>query len=386
MLAAQVQSVVVGWQLYALTHDPLTLGYVGLAQFLPMFLLVLPAGDLADRWPRQRLVAGSWLLLALTSALLLWLTLHPPQPLWAYFLVLALLGVSRAFAAPSMQALIPLVVPTDMLGKAIAWNASAFQIATIAGPALGGLIYLLGPAVAYALCFALFAGSSLAMVMLKPVREQLRGVRGPALQRLVAGISYIRQQPIILGAISLDLFAVLLGGSTALLPVFAHDILKVGPGGLGALRSSMAVGAFVTGLWLARWPLQRNTGRIMFLMVALFGFATLVFAWSQSFWLSFTALFVAGASDMVSVFIRAHLIQIATPDEMRGRVSAVNMLFIGASNELGEFESGLAARWLGAVGAAVVGGIGTLLVVGGWIRLFPVLWRTDRIQDVGPDR
>lgn len=382
--ATQVQSVVVGWQIYALTHDPLSLGYVGLAQFVPMFLLVLPAGDIADRVPRRVLLAFSWLTQAMAGALLLGFTLHGETSPVPFYGALALFGVGRAFTGPSAQALLPLLVPERLLGKAIAWNSSSFQIAVITGPAVGGALYLLGPAVAYGLCLTLFLAAGLSAPAIRQHRAQLRaGGKSTALQRVAAGLSYIRHRPIILGAISLDLFAVLLGGATALLPVYAHDILHVGPEGLGALRSAVAVGAFAVALYLGHRSLVRHAGMVMFACVAAFGAATIVFGLSQSFVLSLIALFVVGASDMISVYVRSTLIQLATPDEMRGRVSAVNMLFIGASNELGEFESGVTAAWFGPVAAVVIGGVGTLAVVGLWMSMFPSLRRVDRLHEVG---
>lgn len=382
--ATQIQSVVVGWQIYALTHDPLSLGYVGLAQFLPMFLLVLPAGDIADRISRRWLLAFSWLTQAVAGALLLGFTLHGVSSPVPFYGALALFGVGRAFTGPSAQSLLPLLVPERLLAKAIAWNSSSFQVAVITGPAVGGVLYLLGPAVAYALCLALFLVAGLSVPAIRQHRAQRRGSEGSsALQRVAAGLSYIRHRPIILGAISLDLFAVLLGGATALLPIYAHDILHVGPDGLGALRSAVAVGAFSMALYLGHRSLARHAGAVMFACVAVFGVATIVFGLSQSFVLSLIALFVVGASDMISVFVRTTLIQLATPDEMRGRVSAVNMLFIGASNELGEFESGVTAAWFGPVEAVVIGGVGTLAVVGLWMAMFPSLRRVDRLDEVG---
>lgn len=382
--ATQIQSVVVGWQVYALTHDPLSLGYVGLAQFLPMVALSLPAGDLADRMERRLLLACSWVLQALASALFVTLTLLDAD-VAPFYGVLVLFGLARAFAGPAMQSFLPHVVPEEQLPKAIAWNSSAFQMAVIAGPALGGGIYLLGPQVAYTVCCGLFLSAAASVFTIAVRRRPEPPPAGTgAFQRFTAGIAYVRHQPIVLGAISLDLFAVLFGGATALLPVYAHEILHVGPGGLGALRSAIAVGAFLTGIYLGQRSLGRHAGRTMFACVALFGAATLVFALSSSFFLSLGALAVAGAADMVSVYVRSTLIQVVTPDAMRGRVSAVNMLFIGASNELGEFESGVTAAWFGTVPAVVIGGLGTLGVVGLWMWLFPALRRVDRLSELSP--
>ncbi|MES1931673.1 major facilitator superfamily transporter [Salinisphaera shabanensis T35B1] len=382
-LATQIQSVVVGWQLYAMTRDPLTLGWVGLAQFLPMALLVLPAGDAADRLPRRLILATSWFVQALAGLLFLALTLSDTDSPSGFFGVLVLFGMARAFAGPGMQSLLPQVVGEQRLPKAIAWNSSAFQVAVIGGPALGGGVYLAGPAFAYGLCATLFAAAAIAIALIRrrlPARADTS--RASAFARFTAGIVYVRTRPIILGAISLDLFAVLLGGATALLPVYAHEILDVGPAGLGLLRSAVAIGAFSMGIYLGRNALERRAGAIMFAAVAIFGVATIVFGLSTSFMLSFMALMVMGAADMISVFVRSSLIQLATPDAMRGRVNAVNMLFIGASNELGEFESGVTAALFGTVGAVVLGGVGTLAVVGIWMALFPALRRVDRLNDV----
>jgi len=382
-IATQIQSVIVGWQLYAMTGDPLTLGWAGLAQFLPMALLVLPAGDAADRFSRRLILASSWFLQALASLLFVVLALLGEDSTTPYYAALVLFGVARAFSGPGMQSLLPQIVGPERLPKAIAWNSSAFQVAVIGGPAFGGAIYVFGPAVAYATCFVLSLGAAIAVATIRralPVHRANAGLS--AVERFTAGIRYVRSRPVILGAISLDLFAVLLGGATALLPIYAQEILHTGPQGLGLLRSAVAIGAFLTGVWLARRPIQRHAGTKMFASVALFGVATIIFGLSRDFWLSFITLMVMGASDMVSVFVRSTLIQLATPDEMRGRVNAVNMLFIGASNELGEFESGVTAAWFGAVGAVILGGAGTLIVVAAWMALFPALRRVDRLQDV----
>jgi len=382
-LATQIQSVVVGWQLYSMTLDPLTLGWVGLAQFLPMALLVLPAGDAADRLPRRLILAASWLTQALAGVLFAALTLSGTDSPAGFYGVLVLFGMARAFAGPGMQSLLPQIVGEARLPKAIAWNSSAFQVAVIGGPALGGAVYLLGPSIAYVLCAALFLAASVSVGLIQRVLpSRADTTRQNAFKRFTAGIVYVRTRPIILGAISLDLFAVLLGGATALLPVYAHEILHTGPAGLGVLRSAVAVGAFTMGIYLGRNSLTRRAGSTMFAAVAIFGVATIVFGLSSSFLLSFMALVIMGAADMISVFVRSTLIQLATPDAMRGRVNAVNMLFIGASNELGEFESGITAALFGAVGAVVLGGAGTLVVVGVWMWLFPALRTVDRLDDV----
>jgi len=383
--AVQIQSVAVGIQVYDISHSTFALGFVGLAQFLPMLALILPAGDLADRYNRRIILLVSCFVAAAVAAGFFLLTVLDIQSLGLFYVVLALFGLVRTLSAPASQSLVPLLVPAEHLPRAIAWSSSAFQTATIAGPALGGVLYELGPKVAYGTCFLLQATAVLLFALMRAPLA-MRNVRagGSALGRAIAGIDYVKARPVILGAISLDLFAVLLGGATALLPVYAKDILMVGPTGLGLLRAAPAVGAAITGLLLGQFPLNRNTGFTMFACVGLFGVATIVFGVSHSFALSLAALAVLGASDMISVFVRSTLIQMATPDGMRGRVSAVSMLFVGASNELGEFESGVTATWFGVVPSVVIGGLGTLVVVGVWMWLFPGLRRVDRLSDVKP--
>ncbi len=384
-LGAQVQSVAVGWQVYDITRDPMALGFVGLAQFLPMVLLMLPAGDIADRVDRRLIVAASYLLQALAIALLIALTRMDAHSASPFYLVLVLTGISRAFAGPALRAFVPLLVSKGQLPRAIALSSSTFQVAVVAGPALGGLIYILGPEAAYGACLLFF----LAVVgLFAAVRTRHAQVPvDPALSafgRLTAGIAYIRTQPIVLGAISLDLFAVLLGGAVALLPIFARDILHVGPEGLGLMRSAPAIGSTLVSFLLIGLPLQRRTGLVMFACVAIFGLATIVFGLSKIFLVSLAALVVMGAADMVSVYVRSTLVPLATPADKLGRVSAVDLLFISASNELGEFESGLTAGWFGTVPAVVIGGVGTLGVVALWMWLFPALRKVDRLSDVKP--
>jgi len=385
--AMQVLSVAVGWQIYAIARDPLALGLVGLSQFVPMFLLTLPAGDVSDRVDQRLVYAVALGVAALCGALLLVLSLGRPAVTWPFYAILALFGAARGFTGPAGSSLLAFLVPMERLPKAIGWNSTAFQTAVIAGPALGGLLYVLGPVPAYAVCAACFLGAALGVTTLGGRRRMVE-IAGEttALGRVGEGIRFVRRRPVVLGALSLDLFAVLLGGAVALLPAFARDILHVGPEGLGLLRSAPAVGAALMAIAFGRRPLERHAGRLMFGAVALFGIATIVFGLSTSFYLSLAALFVLGAADMVSVFIRSSLIQIATPDAMRGRVSAVNMLFIGASNELGEFESGLTASWWGTVPAVIVGGLGTLLVVAIWMWGFPPLRKVDRLTEVAPDQ
>jgi len=380
-LATQIQSVAIGWQIYDIQHTTLALGFVGLCQFLPMFLLTLPAGEVSDRLDQRRVLAGAQLVQATAAALFLVLSLIRPHDVASFYVVLVLFGAARGFAGPSGQSLLAFLVPPERLPRAIALNSSAFTTAVIAGPALGGLLYVLGPAARYGVCCCAFLVASVLIGSLGGRRVAERRTEGTRFTRVVEGVHYVRDRRIILGAISLDLFAVLLGGAVALLPAFARDILHVGPIGLGLLRSAPAAGAACMALALARTPLQRRTGSRMFSAVALFGVATIVFGLSTNVALSLAALFVVGAADMISVFVRSALIQYATPDPMRGRVSAVNMLFIGASNELGEFESGITAAWLGTVPAVVVGGLGTLGVVLTWMWLFPELRTVDRLKD-----
>jgi len=385
ILAIQIQSVAVGWQIYAIAHSPMALGYVGLAQFLPMMACTIPAGHLADRVDRRLILAASYLAEAVAAGLFMALALIAPAVIWPFYIVLAIFGAARAFAGPAAQSFVPMLVPLDLFPQAVAWSSSAFSVAVIAGPALGGAIYILGPAVAYAVCLALFV--SIAIVTMG---IQSRSARRPAetdltaIERLTAGISYVRSKPLLLGSFSLDLFAVLLGGATALMPIYARDILHVGPIGLGLLRSAPALGATMLGFVLGKMSVQRNAGISMFACVAIFGIATIVFGLSRNIALSLTALIVLGAADLFSVYVRNTITQLATPNAMRGRVTAVKLLFVGASNELGEFESGLTATWFGTVPSVVIGGLGTLVIVAIWLRLFPSLREVDRLSDVTP--
>lgn len=383
VFATQVQAVVVAWQVYDLTRNPLALAYVGLAQFLPMLCLLLPAGDLIDRFPRKNILAISWAVGAFCSAGLWWLSGHGASGVAGVYAVLVLFGCSRAFSGPALQSLLPQVVPREQLAQAIAANSMLMRSASIGGPLLGGLLYAVGGGeLTFALCFACFAmGTALLMRVATAHASPVGPTLGTMWQRFGAGIQFIRSRPIILGTISLDLFAVLLGGVVALLPIYASEVLHVGPAGLGALRSAVAVGEVGAGLYLSMRPFNRKVGRTMFVAVAVFGLANLLFAVSTWFWLSFAALLVAGAADMVSVYIRGALVQFSTPDHMRGRVNAVNMLFIGSSNELGEFRAGTSAAWLGVVPAAVLGGLCTLGVVGGWTLGFKQLRTVDRFEE-----
>ena len=382
-VAMQVQSVAIGWQIYDIERTPLALGLVGACQFLPMFLLTLPAGEIADRLDQRRVFAAALAVQGLCAALFLILSLTAPRDALPFYLILVLFGAARGFSAPAGSSLLAFLVPPERLARSIALNSSVFTVAVIAGPALGGALYVRGPLATYSICMAGFFLSALLMLGLGG-RQFDRGTKHEASRfaRVVEGIRFVRERPVVLGAISLDLFAVLLGGAVALLPVYARDILHQGPLWLGILRSAPAAGAAVTALALAWRPIRRRAGLSMFACVAIFGVATIVFGLSRNLWLSLAALAVTGASDMISVYVRSSLINFATPDHMRGRVGAVSMLFIGASNELGEFESGVTAALLGTVRAVVIGGLGTLAVVATWMKLFPPLRDVDKLTDV----
>jgi MFS family permease len=381
-IAMQVQSVAIGWQIYSITHSTFALGLVGLCQFGPMFLLTLPAGDISDRFDQRKVFGASLAVQGICSALFLALTLSHVTAEVPFYAVLVLFGAARGFSGPAGSSLIAFLVPPEKLPRAIAASSSAFTTAVIAGPALGGFLYALGPVSTYSVCVVGYLAAATIMTVLGGRKREHSVSEATRLERVAEGIAFVRKRPVVLGAISLDLFAVLLGGAVALLPVYARDILHTGPIGLGFLRSAPAIGAALVSLTFARKPLERHAGISMFACVAIFGLATIVFGLSVNFYLSLAALFILGASDMVSVFIRSSLIQLATPDAMRGRVSSVNMLFIGASNELGEFESGITASWFGAVPAVVIGGIGTLAIVAIWMALFPPLRKVDRLNEV----
>jgi MFS family permease len=378
--ASEMQAVAVAWQVYALTHRPLDLGLVGLAQFLPGILLFLVAGQTADRFARQRILQVCCGGFALCSLLLVGLTWHGLASVFPIYCVLLCNGTVRAFNGPAGQAFLPLLVTAEEFPKAVAWNSSIFQAATIAGPVVGGLLYgwTASPTLVYS-CAAIEYLAALAT--LAGIRVRTAPGRRPAASYGMAleGLRYIRRNKLILGAISLDLFAVLLGGAVALLPVYAREILKIGASGLGILRSAPGVGAVITALVVTRWPLRRHVGAIMLWCVFGFGVFTVVFGLSRSPALSLAALALIGACDMVSVIVRHTLIQLSTPDAMRGRVSAVNMVFIGASNEVGQFESGITAQWFGTVPAVVVGGLGTIAIVALWAWRFPALRRVDAL-------
>ena len=379
----QMLTVAIGWQLYQLTGNVLDLGLVGLVEFLPRLLFMLHTGHVADRYERRRVAALCQAGQALIALALVLGSSSGEITREAIFVLAFLLGSARAFEMPATQALLPSLVPAALFPAAVAASASAMQTATIAAPALGGFLYAFGSLWVYAPTALLYILACALMLGLPARQEPLRKERA-SLESLLAGIRYIRSRRDIFGAISLDLFAVLLGGATALLPVFAKDILLTGPWGLGLLRSAPAVGALLMSFWLARFPIERNVGRIMFSAVGVFGVATIAFGLSTSFWFSLLVLAILGAADMISMVIRGAFVQLQTPDAMRGRVSAVNGLFIGASNQLGEFESGLTAHWFGTVPAVVLGGVGTLLVSSAWIKLFPSLAQRDRLSEPNP--
>ena len=372
----QMLGVAVAWQMYAITGSAFDLGLVALMQFLPSAAFMLVAGQIADRYDRRRLLQICQTAEGLAVATLALASACGWVSKAFILTTVFVFGVARAFEAPTQQTLLPSAVPLSLFPRAVAASASTTQFATIIGPALGGLLYAFGATVPYTVCAALFLASVILLAFMRI--ERSTSTRTPvSLAAFFAGVSYIRRNPIVLGVISLDLFAVLLGGTTALLPIFADEIFNVGPEGLGLLRAAPAVGALLIMIVLTRSPLTRHVGRIMFASVACFGLATIVFALSRSFTLSMLALAILGASDAVSVVIRMTLVQLETPDEMRGRVNAVNSLFAGTSNQLGDFRAGVMAAWLGAVPAVLVGGVGIVLVVLIWIRAFPALSRVD---------
>jgi MFS family permease len=376
VLAGEMLSVAVGWQVYEITKRPLDLGLVGLAQFLPIAFLFLVAGHVADRFDRRRVLLACYCASGFCAGSLLILALRGVHHVYPIYAVLVLLGVARCFNGPVSRSLLPQLVPEKDFVNAVAWASSIYQCAIVLGPSLGGVVYAVsrGPATVYALVMgaAIAAAFSTMKIKLQPIARKPEPMTW---KTTLAGLHYIWREKLILGAISLDLFAVLLGGAVALLPVYAREILVIGPWGLGILRSAPAAGAACMAIFIAHKPLGRRAGATMFWCVAGFGAATILFGLSRSLALSLLALFLVGATDMVSVIVRQMLMQIGTPDEMRGRVNAVDMIFIGASNELGQFESGITAQWFGAVPAVVLGGLGTLLVTGLWAWSFPELRR-----------
>jgi MFS family permease len=390
ILGAEAQSVAVAWQVYSITHRAIDLGYTGLALFLPGLIFLLPAGHVADRFDRRRVIMACYALQCICTAALVVLARNNTQSIFAIYSVLFFVGTGRAFSGPASSALIPHLVPETHFVNAVTWGGAIFQLANITGPALGGLLFtfplthflpdsrLEGAGIVYVFALGTL-GWFLVLVSTLHARPGRMEHRDFSLKVVLAGFQYVRRTPMLLGSFSLDLFVVLLGGATALMPIFAHEILLQGPRGLGMLRAAPAAGAVAMSLVMARFPLRRHAGRWLFICVSIFGAATVIFGLSRTLWLSLAALAVAGAADTISVIIRGSLLQLATPPEMRGRVSAVNSLFIGASNELGEFESGLTAQWWGAVRATVIGGLGALAVAGLWATIFPSLRKADEL-------
>jgi MFS family permease len=392
IVGAEAQSVAVAWQVYAITHSALDLGFTGLALFLPGLLFVLPAGHVADRFDRRKIILVCYSLQAVCTIALLWLSLTKVHisngHVWPIYAVLLGIGLGRAFSGPASSAMLPSLVPKGHFVNAVTWGGTINQAANMAGPTVGGLLFTLqltgvmtrwnGAAIVYAFTLAMLFGF---LILVGMIRAKMDGAVKKAFnaKTVLAGLEYVWKTKLLLGSISLDLFAVLLGGAVALLPIFATDILHAGPRGLGLLRAMPAVGALAVSLLMVLKPIKRKAGWLMLGCVGIFGAATIVFGLSKNIWISLIALALVGGSDMVSVVIRGSILQLATPPEMRGRVSAVNWIFIGASNEFGEFESGLTAHWWGAVRAVVVGGIGTIVVMGAAAALFPALRRADAL-------
>ena len=390
ILGAEAQAVAVAWQVYSITHRALDLGYTGLALFLPGLLFLLPAGHVADRFDRRHVILFCYSVQVFCTLTLMMFARSMVHNVYPIYAVLFLVGMGRAFSAPASSALIPHLVPEKHFVNAVTWGGAIFQFANVTGPALGGLLFTLplfgflrverleGAGIVYVftlctlLCFLMLVGS----LHVRPGRMEHRAA---SLQVVLAGFKYVWNMPLLLGSFSLDLFVVLLGGAVALMPIFANEILHTGPRGLGVLRAAPAIGALTMSLLMARFPFSRGAGKRLFICVGIYGIATVVFGLSRNLWLSLAALAISGAADTISVIIRGSLLQLATPPEMRGRVSAVSSLFIGGSNELGEFESGLTAQWWGAVRATLVGGIGALAVAGTWATLFPGLRRADEL-------
>lgn len=399
ILGGEAQSVAVAWQVYQITHSPLDLGYTGLALFLPGLFFMLAAGHVADRFDRRKIILVCYLLQAVCTGGLLWFALHGTgradasghPPIWPIYTVLVGIGLGRAFSGPAASALLPSLVPKGNFVNAVTWGATIYQIANMAGPAVGGLLFTLhltgslarwnGAAIVYGFTLIMLV-AFLFLVGAMRARPEVDAEivrKGFNVRTVLAGLEYVRRNKLLLGSISLDLFAVLLGGAVALLPIFAQDVLHAGPRGLGLLRAMPSVGALAMSLLLTFRPIRQRAGRKMLIAVGVFGAATVLFGLSKSLWVSLVALALVGASDMISVVIRSSILQLATPPEMRGRVSAVNWLFIGASNEFGEFESGLTAHWFGAVRAVVLGGIGSLIVTASAAGLFPQLRGADAL-------
>jgi MFS family permease len=381
--AIEMSFVAIGWQVYAIHRDPLDLGIVGLAMFLPLPLLALPAGHLSDRYPRRTVLALATALDAAVAIGLLAVTRAGADETWPFFALAFVTGVASAVGSPAGRAMTPSLVPQPILVKAFAQRSVAFQLSVIVGPALGGLLFSLHAELVYAVS-AVFSLLALAAVLALHAGRDGAGAGSPDLASVLGGVRLVRRTPVLLGAISLDLFAVLFGGAVALLPVFARDVLEVGPAGLGLLRAAPAAGALCAAFVLAHRPVRRHAGRTLLTVVGLYGVTIVVFGLSETMWLSLAALAAGGAVDTVSVVLRQTILPLVTPDELRGRVTAVEMVFISASNELGAFESGVAAALLGAVPAVVVGGVLTIGVALTWTRLFPQLARVDRLDELRP--
>ncbi|OFW73054.1 MAG: hypothetical protein A2Y55_09085 [Actinobacteria bacterium RBG_16_68_12] len=381
--AMAMASVAIGWQVYSVRENPLDLGLIGLAEFLPLLLLALPAGHVADRFPRRRIYALMVIVDVAVFLGLLGVTLAGAAHVWPFFALAFLTGVASAIGAPAGRALTPSLVPQEILLSALAQRSIAFQLSLVVGPAVGGILFAIRAELVYAVAIGLSLVALACVLALRSGREP--AADGAAdLGEVLAGVRLIRRTRVLLGAISLDLFAVLLGGAVALLPIFAKDILDVGPTGLGLLRTAPAIGSFAAALAIARYPVRRRAGPTLFFVVAAFGCCMIIFGLSRVMWLSMLALALGGAFDLVSVVLRSTILPLVTPDELRGRVNAVEMVFISASNELGAFESGVAAALIGAVPAVVVGGVATVVVAAVWWRLFPSLARVDRLDELRP--
>ncbi len=381
--ATQILAVSIAWQMYDNTKDPALLGFIGLVQFAPALLLVLVTGVVADKFGRRLVMSGSIFVETLCSAIILALAVTGYFSPGVILGVLTLFRVARAFFGPSSSALVVNLVPEKDFANAVAWNSSAWQSATIVGPVAGGLLYDASPVVAYTASTILFATGFILIASI-PKPAQRKSTQPTTLDTLLGGFKYIFREKVVLGAISLDLFAVLLGGAIALLPVYARDILELGPSGLGLLRAAPGIGAILTVALITSFPIHKHAGLIMFVCVAFFGLCTAIFGFSTITWVSVLVLGLVGAFDMISVYVRGALIQLWTPDELRGRVSAVNSVFVGASNELGEFRAGMMAAWLGAVPAVVIGGIGAVGIAGVWAFLFPEMRKIQTLE--APDR
>ncbi len=395
IMGAEAQAVGVAWQVYQITHSALALGYTGLALFLPGLFFVLPAGHVADRYDRRSIIMICYSVQALATALLLWLALpsvhHPPVSIWVIYAILFLIGTGRCFSGPAASALVPTLVPKEHFVNAVTWGATVYQVANATGPMLGGILFTIALGKIFGGRFAALNGAPLVycftivcllcfLALISVVKPRGAGEKKAfTLSTMLAGLHYVMSTRLLLGSISLDLFAVLLGGATSLLPIFASEVLHSGPNGLGLLRAMPSLGALAVSMTLLAVPIKRRAGRTMLSCVGIFGAATVVFGLSHNLWLSCVALLILGAADMASVVVRSSILQLATPPEMRGRVSSVNWLFIGASNEFGEYESGLTAHWWGAVRAVVIGGVASLVVTGLWSVFFPALRHADAL-------